>query len=747
MIYVVIGGQYRIVSSYKSIKINRMNQKGRGSCLVNCLSYCLLMAVIMYSICSYWCSLNWTLPKSMEAKVVTVEGYVASLPRLSGRAWSFYLHLDRIGKVHVSGKIKLAWYQVRRAIHVGDRWQLLVKLKRPRGFADPGAFDYAQYLRLQGVGATGYVKAGAINHLLCSHWQDYPVGRLRAYLARVIGRSLGGDSLSGVITALVVGSRNGISQRQWQVFRDTGTSHLVAISGLHIGLVFAFIFLFINAIIKRLTWIVRRFPSKSCALVLGFMGALCYSILAGFGLPTQRAVIMIFVFVVALLWRRNVSVWRGIALAFCFVLLLHPLALQSPSFMLSFFAVGVLLYSFSGRIFHGQHSFAERVWWRWGRAQVIVIVGLMPLSFYLFKQISLLSWLANLVAIPVVGLLVVPLSLAAILLLSISKALSQIMLWTAVKVLHLVWNYLLWLSQQHWAVYHHTVTSWWMLLLGVLGVSIILLPSGMPSRWLGLVILWPIIFSKSAPPPYGDVDFTLLDVGQGLASVVRTEHHLLVYDTGPKFSETFDAGEAVVVPYLRYMNLTQINMLVVSHGDNDHIGGAACILSAMHVRKIMTSVPKRFTPRKAEHCWAGQSWQWDGVQFKFLSPPRGSDFTGNNGSCVLKVSAGKKSILLTGDMQALAEEPMVKHYKNILASTIVVAPHHGSNTSSTIAFVRATHPKYILFPVGYLNRFHFPNPEVMHRYQSVGAKLLSTATAGAITFSMRKDAVQATLYR
>jgi competence protein ComEC len=246
----------------------------------------------------------------------------------------------------------------------------------------------------------------------------------------------------------------------------------------------------------------------------------------------------------------------------------------------------------------------------------------------------------------------------------------------------------------------------------------------------------PAVLIAPRPPAEAEYRLTLLDVGQGLAAVVRTLDRVLVFDTGARFGPDFDAGEAVLVPYLRHFGIRAVDMLVLSHGDNDHIGGAATLASALPVERVLTSVVDKITWTPAEPCTAGSSWTWNGVAFTFLHPGAASGFRGNDASCVLQVDNGNGRVLLTGDIQARAEAALVRDLAGQLSAHVIVAPHHGSKTSSTPAFVAAVHPDYVLFPSGYRNRWGFPHPEVVERYRALGTRRYNSADHGAITYEI-----------
>jgi competence protein ComEC len=429
-------------------------------------------------------------------------------------------------------------------------------------------------------------------------------------------------------------------------------------------------------------------------------------------------------------------------MALFFVLLLHPLAVLSAGFWLSFAAVSVIFYGLGARV--GQVT----KWKVWVKLQLIVSIGLIPFTLLWFQNASLVSPIANAIVIPIVGFIVVPLSLLASVVSFISVPFSHLLFHLAVWVLSIAWHILVWFSGHSFGAWQYAVSNNFIMFSVVLGVLVLLAPKGWPARWLGIIFITPLFLIHPTAPKIGTAKFTLLDVGQGLASVVRTQHHVLVYDTGAKWGPNFNMGEAVVVPFLRQMGIGHIDMLMISHGDNDHIGGAASVLSVMPVAKVLTSVSKRFAKGRAQLCLAGMHWQWDEVKFAVLYPTASHLGLDNDSSCLLRVSAGDKHLLLTGDIEKTSEQFLLSKQKVDLAANVIVAPHHGSKTSSTLAFVKAVAPQWVFYPVGYLNRYHFPNQIVRHRYQTVGAQSLATDSAGAISFTLSQNkAIKPIAYR
>jgi len=460
------------------------------------------------------------------------------------------------------------------------------------------------------------------------------------------------------------------------------------------------------------------------------LAALFYSALAGFSLATQRAMIMVFVFFISVLLKRRMSVWQGLSVALLIIILLEPLAPLSAGFWLSFVAVGVLLYGLSQRLAQPKKLV------QWGRAQYVVTIGLLPLSLWYFHQSPLIGWIANMIAIPWVGMLVLPLLMVAVLIGQVSSVVGGALLKFALTMLDGCWKFLSLLASEPSVVWQHSVPSGWWIVLASVGVIILLAPRGFPARYIGLMWLLPIFIVKPPQPNAGELWLTVLDVGQGLAVVVQTQKHTLVYDTGPRYSANFDTGSAVVLPYLRARGINNIDKLIVSHGDNDHRGGAKSILNKFHDAEVMTSVPEKFKKFNVENCYAGQHWEWDGVKFLMIHPDEGASFKGNNTSCVLRIDVGNKSVLLVGDIEKKAEKYLLQHHSGDLHATIIVAPHHGSKTSSSKKFLEVVLPEYVVYTTGYMNKFHFPSKLVTQRYDHLGAVAFNTADAGGVSFRL-----------
>jgi competence protein ComEC len=423
-----------------------------------------------------------------------------------------------------------------------------------------------------------------------------------------------------------------------------------------------------------------------------------------------------------------------------FILIFDPFAVLSAGFWLSFGAIFIILYGMSCRV--GCDNF----WWRWGRVQYILAIGLLPILIMWFQKIPITGFFANLVAVPWVGLVVVPLVLTGILMVNISSTLGTLCLLLAANAIELLWPFLGWLSSldlNYWI----PSPSFGVLLLSLIGILVLLQPTGLPGRWIGMIWLFPFIFPDQNKPDHGNFWFTLLDVGQGLSAVIQTSRHILIYDTGAEFSNRFNAGSSVVNPFLQNRGIKNIDMLMISHGDNDHIGGMKYLLNVYPDTVIKTSAPEMINYPNVSSCHEGQSWQWGGVTFQILHPVAFSKHLGNNSSCVLIISNGLNKILLSGDIEKKVENTILSKYSENLSATVLIVPHHGSKTSSSRLFIDAVNPEYALIPVGYQNRFRLPNQDIISRYQSRGIKILDTAKNGAIMMKINKLDVTISSYR
>jgi competence protein ComEC len=667
-------------------------------------------------------------PEAYAGQPVTVVGSVAGLPVDTGQATRFLFHVEAASRgregIGYAGLTRLSWYRHPPDLKAGERWRLRVVLKPPHGFANPGGFDYERWLFLQGITATGHVREAVENQRLGSG--SDMIGRWRQGLRDHLEATLKGSSALGLVEALVLGERSALTPDQWEVLTRTGTSHLVAISGLHVGLVAALVFF-----LARWGWSRGgRLPlvaaAPRVAAVTAVAGALMYSALAGFAVSTQRALIMSVVVLGSLLFSRTLRAATGLVVALVGVLMLDPRAVLSPGFWLSFGAVAVLLYAL------GRRLSGDGWWGRWGRAQWAVALGLLPMLLLVFGRASLISPLVNLVAVPVFSLVVLPVVLVT----SLVSLLPGLELPLELTAGALAWAFD-WLESAaswSWAATLVAGRPAWVWAAVFAGALLLLAPRGLPGRWLGLALLLPLPLVRPSVPAAGEAQLTVLDVGQGLSAVVRTRQHTLVYDTGPAFPGGFDTGSAVVLPFLHVSGVERMDTLVLSHGDRDHTGGFTGIAGQVPIARILSGEPSRLPGVHAEACHAGQGWVWDGVRFEVLHPPAAGGVQGNDSSCVLRVATAGASVLIAGDVGRAVESELVRSSGPLLKATILVAAHHGSASSTTEGFLDAVSPSDVLYTTGYANRFGFPTRAVRDRVARVGARELDTASAGAVQF-------------
>jgi len=685
---------------------------------------------------------SWSLPAELEGKPMLVSGYIASLPNTTETRTSFLFSLETIQSKSVHATIKLSSQNELKNLCVGDKWQLVVKLKRIHGLMNPGGFDYESRALQEGIRASGYIVANTNNKLLASHWYHNAFNRVRQQLKNKIEINLPKSNTSAWIVALALGERQNISAESWEILRNTGTNHLMAIAGLHIGFMSSVIFFLASGCWRRIPKLMLMIPAQFAGGFFALCAAILYAALAGFSIPTQRACFMLSVALIMLITRRIMLSWQAWCLALLAVLLINPLSVLTESFWLSFSSVALIIYGMSGRLN------PQNLWWKLGRIQWIIALGLIPLSIWLFQQFSLISFLANSIAIPWVGFIIVPLTLLGCFALIFSAKLGGVILLLADKLLAILWSILTYLSHLSWANWYCMIPNIWVLLAACVGMVIVLLPAGFPGKFFGAIWFLPLIFYHYPAPPLGDVWFSLLDVGQGLSAVVQTKNHILVFDAGPKYGSNYDMGESVVAPFLRSIGAKKIDMLVISHPDNDHVGGAKALFHYFQVLHTKTSAPDQLLPLSSQYCLRGESWQWDNVNFQFLYPTPENLNLDNNSSCVLLITnRANKRILLTGDIEKLAEEYLTQHDEKKLAADILVAPHHGSKTSAIDEFVTDVNPRYVLFPVGYRNRYHFPHASVVEKYQQIHASLFATDKSGAIQIALGTEISALTQYR
>jgi len=691
----------------------------------------LLYAMLWASLFGHW-RLADRLDAQWENRDIRIEGYIADLPRVDQHRISFEFAVLKAAP-GIPGKIRLSWYEPFPQIKGGQSWALTVRLKAPHGRSNPGGFDYEAWLFANGIGATGYVRTNPAAARVTSP-PFSPARTLAAWRQRIsdnLDLAMPAEAGLGIVKALTIGDQQQIDRQQWRIFRSTGVIHLMVISGAHVSLIAGLVFWSAG---RAAAWLGPcKLAPTSIAAAAAWSAALLYSGLAGLTIPVQRALVMLSIALLALTWQRHSSASRTLRLALVAVTAFDPLAVVFPGFWLSFAAVACLLYLSGGRLA------PTSAWRRAVTLHIAMAAGLTPLLILFFQQTSLIAPIANGLAVPLIGLVVTPLALVAAALGLLSSEVAAVLLWPLGFIINGLCDALKLLATIPAANVSLPAPSFLALAYALAGVAIALAPRGLPGRHWCAVLCLPLLFPMRDLPQHGDFRLSVLDVGQGLSAVLETSEHVLVFDTGPRFSEQADMGESVILPYLRYREIRRIDTLIVSHADNDHSGGAASLLAEIPVDAIYSSAPLWAKPPLGRYCRAGQHWEWNGIRFIMLSPPDHPFASENDNSCVLQVNGPHFSVLFSGDIEREAETSLTSAYGSSLASTILIAPHHGSKTSSSQAFLQRIKPDWVLIPAGHANRFGFPHPTVKARYQQLGASVLITGESGAIMASTSEN--------
>jgi competence protein ComEC len=704
-----------------------------------------------------------SLAPEWEGRDIEVVGVVASLPTVNERGTRFEFDVERVVTegAHVPAHISLNWYaeQARKGfeeqppplLKPGERWQLTVRLRRPHGTANPHGYDFEAFALERNIRATGYVRFRGDNSKRADFVAGfgYRVDRLRLVIRDRMNAALRDMPYRGVLIALAIGEQGAIPADQWRSFWRTGVGHLISISGLHITMMASFAYWFAFRFWARVPALVLRIPAQRAAVIAGACMALVYSLVAGFSVPTQRTLFMLATVAVAMWVGRTSSASRILAIALVSVILLDPWAVLAPGFWLSFGAVAAIFFVTVHRT--GKLSAVRGAF----LTQLAVTLGLLPMTLALFQEVSIVSPIANAFAIPLVSLVVVPLTLLGAVLP------FDAVLWFAHEIMAWCYAALNWLATLPNAVWQSHAPQAWTVALALLGCAWLLLPRGSVPRALGFVFMLPMFLVFPPSPKPGELWVTLLDVGQGLSTVVRTANHVMVYDTGPRYNPDSDSGNRIVVPYLRGEGLRQLDALVVTHDDEDHTGGAQSIIAARNPKWVLTSADSDRDifagAQDVLRCVAHDvrnAWDWDGVRLEVLHPTV-EDYAEdsrktNNLGCTIKITAAGGTVLMTADIERKSEEEILARDPAALKADVLVVPHHGSKTSSSDAFLDAVAPKVALLPVGYRNRFRHPHPDVMARYAERKIRALRTDELGAITMKFGvepKSLPEVTSYR
>ena len=673
--------------------------------------------------------LHAQLPPAMQGMPQLIRGQIVELPIHEVRSSSFEFVVDAASTqpaVLRGQRLRLAWYdddpRPRARLQAGSRWEFPVKLRAPRGLRNPGGSDAEKYALAARIVATGFVQKPARARRLAG-----PAGidAWREAMSARIAKAVPATS-SRYVRALALGDTRALDDADWARLRAAGLTHLIAISGFHVGLVAGFCALLTGVFWWLLPALCRVLPRPFAAGAGAVLGAMGYALLTGMAVPTLRTVVMIAVLVLARCLRRRQRMADTLALGCIVLLLLDPLAVLGAGFWLSFAGVAWLLWCLPGQPDKGVWPMLRGFF----AAQAVASIGLLPLTVLLFGQASFAGPLANLAAVPWWSLVVVPLSLLGVLLDTLHAGSGAVCWQAAAWCFDLLWPPLAWIADSPLAMTWLPEARWFALPLAIFSAFWLLLPRGLPGKPLALLLWLPLLLPARELPAAGEVELTVIDVGQGLSVLVRTAHHSLLYDMGPAVRDGYDAGERAVIPALHALGVARLDAAIVSHGDNDHAGGLQAVSAAFPMPRVL--VPTGSPTRGTAHCLAGQSWQWDGVRFRILHPAEGIPYLDNESSCVLRVETAHGSALLAGDIGQYVERKLLGQQADMLHNEVVIVPHHGSAGSSDAGFIAATGARLALVSSGADNRFQHPRAGVVRRWCDAGAEVLDTARSGAM---------------
>ena len=731
-----------------------------------------------------------------EGKELNLQGRVAALPQSnsSGAKFTFEVNEVSLGKEKLERfpkRIYLSWQPAWRnpqavpEIIPGQRWMFKAKLKRPYGSLNPYTFDFERWSFHQDFGASGSIRLGKLLVDQDISWTEIELRMelMRWNLHQKIRSMLPSDArYVGVLIALVMGDQNAINQDDWQVFNATGIGHLISISGLHVTML-AGVGASFAAFIWRRHTLPLIAPVSKVAAVSGFITAFVYAWLAGFQIPAQRTMYMVGVVAFALWTGRNprsFDIWWW---ALAFVLLVDPMAPYTPGFWLSFGAVAAILYAMgdsSGLL--GVPTGKElEVHWQQRmlqalkeacRVQAVVTLSLLPFTLYWFYQVSIVSPLANAFAIPLVSYIVTPLAILGAML---PEFIGRWLIWPAHAAMEYLAVVLEWMAGWSWSVVWSKQPEWWALLISGLGIVYAIRPGDILDAWkwrvLGIAFCIPL-FAPAIQPlgsfllGHGEFRASVLDIGQGTAVLIETKNRRLLYDTGPIQGKKDDAGQRIILPYLRGTGIDHIDRMVISHSDSDHVGGAATLLKHIHFDSMIGSLPsnnpllQNLQARKVPSipCRFGQRWEWDGVEFVIWHPHEATIFSNqhpekpNEMSCVLEVRNKQSSLWLTGDVEKQGEAEITERLDDVMLQEIgdreliFMAPHHGSKTSSSLALLRRLNPDQAFAQNGYRNRYGHPHADITARYRYLDIPFYQTPETGAQSWLFKSNTKSSTQF-
>jgi competence protein ComEC len=687
----------------------------------------LAVFLLVFSACLavYGLRLGERLDSSLAGSVQRIEGTVVSLPRRRDELLEFRFRPK--ARKDLPGAILVRWFRDGPEMAIGQRWLLELRLQPPWGVVNFHGADRERWFFAEGIGARGSVRNGAL--VAPAPEAKFPLQRIRAGLNERIAQRVEDPLRRGVIQALATADRSGVAQAENELLRSTGTLHLLAISGLHIGLVAAGGMLIGRRALHVLPLSGRGLAFFHLPLLAAMLMAACYALLANLGVSTVRALLMLLAVLTVMAASRSSGAWRVFLAALALVLLSNPFAPLSSGFWFSFAAVFALLWTFQPR--PGVRSLLSGAL----TAQAAVFLVLLPVNAAWQGSATLLAYPANLVAIPWVSFTVVPPVLAGIALSPVSDVAGAATWSLAGFAVSGLFQFLSWLADTLPGTFPLRSLSIAGLVGAFCGALLLLLPRGFPGRWLGLFLLLPLVLPPRPSTESGSLRVEALDVGQGTAVLVSTENNLLLYDTGPGDGAGADRVASVIVPAIVELGQGAPERIVISHSDLDHAGGLPSVRKRYPLARISGSFSGDWSG--VERCVRGLSWRRDGFEFRVLHPSRGLPYLKNNSSCVLAVRRGQAGLLLPGDIETAIEERLLMD--GLGDFPLMLAAHHGSAGSSAQAFVETVSPQAVIASAGIGNRFGFPRPEVRGRLSRLGIPLWSTGECGGLSVTVAAD--------
>ena len=677
-------------------------------------------------------------PCVRDREVVDLHGVVSAPATMREGRVEFDLRVVDPTGSGAPSDLRLSWYEATAIPLPGQHWRMTARLRCRSGFSNPGTPDRELALLRQRIGATGYIVTGSTPILLADRPWQYPVQRLRARIAAEIGASLSSSASAAVLQGLSVGVRGNVPEKLWEAFAATGIAHLMAISGLHVTGCALFALLLLRTA-WRFPWVRPRRGRIAIEMAVVVMTTIAYAALAGASLPTLRTLVMVGIVAWQRVLRRAMPVHMTLALAALLLVAADPLAVTSTGFWLSFVATAALL-----TLIDAGPGWLDRLA-AFLRAQAAIFLLLTPVLAVAFGRLSLIAPLANAIAIPVFSFVLLPVILLATALTSLWPG-SAAGIWQALAAgLDAIWPWFIAAGQLEFA-------TWWppaqpmalVITAGATAFVALLIPlRGL--RIAAAVMLMAVVLGRGERPAENAWTLTVLDVGQGLATVVQTRNHVLVFDTGPRWRSGSAAARVSLLPWLRAHGIRRIDRLVLSHDDIDHTGGASVLRESFPIAELMVG-PGVKARGSSTPCRRGDGWRWDGVEFQVLHPVSGADGSDNDNSCALRVSGVGGSALLLADPEADAEALLLSQS---LAADVVLVPHHGSRTSSGPRLIAAVGAHLGIVSAGFGNRWNLPDAGVIARWRAAGATVLTTADAGAITvnFAAAPGAIEVEAHR